>query len=443
MKNALKEVMSQFYTDGVPEDAVRRAGEFLEVRNNATVVKGMRRTGKTYFTYLRMRDLMASGVSIERMVHINFDDDRLAGLTAEDLHWIVDLHAEMFPEAAEERCYYFLDELQDVRGWERFARRLIDSHRVQLCLTGSSSRMLSEDIATEMRGRSAEVEIFPLSYREFLSYNGIFKEPPRLWDSPRIRGRLKKALADYVSVGGFPDVQGLSPTARLRMLQEYANAVVYRDILERHEIPSVQALKYVLQYLVHNFARKVSVRAIAGVLKQLALPSDRESLGNYLSYYVDAYFAYPVSLRTDSLAVRRTNPDKYYLIDTALIRALKAKNDSEKGFVLENLVFMALRRGFNKIEYYNTKKGDEVDFFVTDRLTGKERLVQVSYEMPSEVTKDREFTALADARRETGIADCTIVTWDEEREEKGIRVVPVWKWLLEEDTSLPLLSIAD
>lgn len=430
MKEALREVMSQFYSDGVPSDAVARSGRFPEVRGNATVVKGMRRTGKTYFTYLRMRDLLAKGIPIERIIHVNFDDDRLAAMTAGDLHWLVDLHAEMFPDAADGKCYYFLDELQDVVGWERFARRLIDSHRVQLCLTGSSSRMLSEDIATEMRGRSVGVEIFPLSFAEFLVYNGIFPELPTLPDAPRTRGRLKKAFADYMAVGGFPNVQGVDATTRIVMLQEYANAVVYRDIIERHEVPSVHSLRYVLQYLLHNFGRKVSVRAMSGVLRQLALPCDRESLGNYLSYFADSYFAYPVPLRTDSLVVRRTNPDKYYLVDTGMIGALKAKNDAEKGFLLENAVFMALRRGFNKIEYYNTKKGGEVDFFVTDKATGNMRLVQVSYDTNDKDTREREFSALQDARRETGVEDCTIVTWDEEREEDGIRVVPAWKWFL-------------
>ena len=430
MKEALREVMSQFYTDGVPTDAIGRQGNFPEVRNNATVVKGMRRTGKTYFTYLRMRELLSSGMPLERIVHINFDDERLAAMTAEELHWVVDLHSEMFPAAADEKCYYFLDELQNISGWERFARRLIDSHRIQLSLTGSSSRMLSQDIATEMRGRSAEVEIFPLSFAEFLSFNGVFPEPPALPDAPRTRGKLKRAFADYMAVGGFPDVQRTDATTRIMMLQSYAEAVIYRDIIERHEVASVQALKYVLQYLLHNFARKISVRAISGVLRQLSLPSDREALSNYLSYYSDSYFAYPVPLRTDSLAVRRTNPDKFYLVDTGMIGALKAKNDAEKGFLLENAVFMELRRGFDKVEYYVTKKGEEVDFFVTDKVTKEMRLVQVSYEMPKGQTREREISALRNARSETGIENCEIVTWDEEGEENGIRIVPAWKWFI-------------
>lgn len=431
MKRKLREVMSQFYADGLPMGIVGRARPFSEVCNNATVVKGMRRTGKTYFTYLRMKELLASGVPLERIVHVNFDDDRLAGLVADDLHLLVDLHTEMFPAAADERGYYFLDEIQNVRGWERFARRLIDSHHVQLCLTGSSSRMLSSDIATEMRGRSVEVEIFPLSFAEYLTYNGIFSELPTLVDAPRIAGKLRKAFADYLVCGGFPDAQGLATSPRIQLLQGYLDAVVYRDILERHDVANVQVFRYALQYLLQNFARKVSVRAMSGVLRQLALPHDRETLGSYLDYFADAYFAYPVPLRTDSLAVRRTNPDKYYLVDTGMIGALKVQNDEEKGFVLENAVFMQLRRGFNKIEYYNTRKGDEVDFFVTDRATQATRLVQVAYEMSKSETKAREFAALREARRETGIEDCTIVTRDDEFEEDGIRVVPAWKWFLQ------------
>jgi hypothetical protein len=162
----------------------------------------------------------------------------------------------------------------------------------------------------------------------------------------------------------------------------------------------------------------------------LSLPSDREALSNYLSYYSDSYFAYPVPLRTDSLAVRRTNPDKFYLVDTGMIGALKAKNDAEKGFLLENAVFMELRRGFNKVEYYVTKKGEEVDFFVTDKVTKEMRLVQVSYEMPKGPTREREISALRNARSETGIENCEIVTWDEEGEEDGIRIVPAWKWFI-------------
>ena len=431
MKSRLKAVMSQFYVDGMPADILPRAGKLAERRNNATVVAGMRRTGKTYFTYQRMKELLDDGLPLERIVYVNFDDERLAGLKVDDLHLLTDIHAEMFPDAAQEKCYYFLDELQDVKGWEKFARRLIDSHRVQLCLTGSSSRMLSQDIATEMRGRSVLQEIFPLSFSEYLIYNGIYKEIPTLLDAPTVRGKLKHHFADYFRVGGFPDVQGVRDSERIATLQDYVNAVVYRDIVERHEIPSVPALKFVLQYLLHNFGRKVSTRAISGILKQEGLPSDRAALSDYLSYYKDAYFAYPVSLRTDSLARRRTNPDKYYLIDTGLIGAAKFKDDAEKGWLLENFVYNTLRRDNPKVEYYLTESGKEVDFLVTDAATHEKRLIQVTWEMSDKATFEREYAALVQAKSETCIADCTIVTWEDERDlDDGIKVVPAWKWAM-------------
>lgn len=434
MKDRLKAVMSQFYVDGVPADILPRAGNLTERRNNATVVAGMRRTGKTYFTYRRMKELLDGGLPLERIVHVNFDDERLAGLKADDLHLLADIHAEMFPDAAQEKCYYFLDELQDVRGWEKFARRLIDSHRVQLCLTGSSSRMLSQDIATEMRGRSVLQEIFPLSFSEYLIYNRIYREIPTLVDAPTVRGKLKHHFTDYFRIGGFPDVQGLRDSERIATLQDYVNAVVYRDIVERHEIPSVPALKFVLQYLLHNFGRKVSTRAMSGILRQDGLPSDRAALSDYLSYYKDAYFAYSVPLRTDSLARRRTNPDKFYLVDTGLIGAAKFKDDAERGWLLENFVYNALRRGNPKVEYYLTESGKEVDFLVTDAATHKKRLIQVTWEMSDKATFEREYAALAQARAETGITDCTIVTWEDERDlDDGIKVVPVWKWALRQN----------
>ena len=160
--------MREFYEFGIPPDVQPRDVEIPEKRNVATVVTGMRRTGKTYVTYQRMRALVDSGVPLERIVHVNFDDDRLKNLSLEHLRLVGEIHAELFPDAARQNCWYFLDELQDVPAWELYARRLLDSHLVQLCLTGSSSKLLSREIATQMRGRALDVEVFPLSFAEFL-----------------------------------------------------------------------------------------------------------------------------------------------------------------------------------------------------------------------------------------------------------------------------------
>ncbi len=430
--------MREFYEFGIPEDVRPRDVDYLEKRNSATVVTGMRRTGKTYVTYQRMRALVESGIPLERIVHVNFDDDRLKGVRLEHLRLVGDIHAEMFPDAAKERCWYFLDELQDVKGWELYARRLLDSHLVQLCLTGSSSKMLSREIATQMRGRSIDVEVFPLSFPEFMRFNSLVKAIPAEPYSSRTAGVLRHAMLRYLEEGGFPDVQGDDFRIRVKTLQGYVDAVLYRDIIERHEVPSVQSLRYTLEYIKHNCAHKISTRAISGVLKGLGLSDSREYISDYLDWLEQAYLVYRVPIRTDSLAVRRMNPDKFYLVDTGLARAVTPKSDASRGWLLENLVFLVLRRGFNKIEYYNTKKGDEVDFLVTDQVTKKRRLVQVSWELSSLATERRELTALKDARNEVKVEDCTVVTWDEERIDDGIRIVPAWKWCIEQRVFLPM-----
>ena len=430
MKEELLSVMREFYHDGIPEGVVPRDVEYVEKLRASTVVKGMRRTGKTFVTYERMKRLVDDGIPLKRIVHVNFEDERLSRLTVDDLHLIGEVHAELCPEFSDGKVWYFLDELQCVDGWESYARRLVDSPNVQLCLTGSSSKLLSEEIATQMRGRSLPIEVFPLSFPEYLRFNGILSDVPKAGFTSREKGVLRKAMSDYAERGGFPDVQDVSSGMRAAMLQEYVDAVLYRDIIERHQVASVQALKHTLEYLFHNYARKTSTRSISGVLKNFSVPANRESIADYLDWFKDAYLVYPVSVLSDSLAVKRVNPDKYYLIDPGLIRAMCVKNDAERGWMLENIVYMALRRGGGKISYVANVDGTEVDFHVHDRSSHDERLVQVSYAMSDTSTFNRETNAIKFARQKKGIQDCTIITWDDEGEIDGIRIIPVWKWLL-------------
>ena len=390
MREELMSVMREFYHDGIPDGVVSRDVEYAEKLRAATVVKGMRRTGKTFLTYGRMKRLADDGIPLGRIVHVNFEDERLSGMTMDELRLIGEVHAELYPEFADGKTWYF----------------------------------------TQMRGRSIPIEVFPLSFPEYLRFNGVFKKIPRAGFTAREKGVLRRAMSDYMERGGFPDVQDVSDGMRASMLQGYVDAVLYRDIIERHAVPSVQALKYTLEYLFHNYARKASTRSVSGVLKNLSLPANRESIADYLDWFKDAYLAYSVSVRSDSLAVKRVNPDKYYLVDPGLIRAMCVKNDAERGWMLENVVFMALRRKAGKISYLVNGDGTEVDFHVHDKVSHKESLVQVSYAMSDAATFDREMNALKLARDKTGIRDCTIVTWDDEGESDGIRIVPAWKWLL-------------
>ena len=432
MKNAIKTVLAEFYADGLPEVVVHRDVEYYEKLTLATVIKGMRRTGKTFVTYERMRELIKGGIPPGRIVHLNFEDERIKTITVDQLHLIGEAHAELFPEFAQEKIWCFLDELQNVKGWEAYARRLIDSPKVQLCLTGSSSKLLSEEIATAMRGRSVPLEVFPLSFGEYLRFNAVLKKPlsAGVYTSAQ-KGVLRNAMARYFNVGGFPAVQDMPEAARNATLQDYLHAVVYRDVLQRHKVISVQSLLYTLDYLVHNYARRISIHTISGVLRNLAYPSRREDVADYVSYFKDAYLVYPVSVLSDSLAVKRVNPDKYYVVDTGLISAVTPKIDAERGWKLENLVYMTLRRGMRKVHYFPLPDNREVDFHVYDQLTGRYSLIQVAWDISGDATFRRELSALQEAKAATGIEDCVVVTWDTEADlGGGIRAVPVWQWCL-------------
>ena len=176
---------------------IARDVDYYETPTLATVIKGMRRTGKTYVTYAHIQALISKGVELGRIIHLNFEDDRLRGMTVDRLHLIEEAHAELYPEFARAKKWFFLDELQDIVGWESYARRLVDTPNIQLCLTGSSSKLLSAEIATAMRGRAVPIEVFPLSFREFLRFNGIFsKLPPRGVYTTAEREALRHAMAD-------------------------------------------------------------------------------------------------------------------------------------------------------------------------------------------------------------------------------------------------------
>ena len=378
MREELMSVMREFYHDGIPDGVVSRDVEYAEKLRAATVVKGMRRIGKTFLTYGRMKRLVDDGIPLGRIVHVNFEDERLSGMTRDDLRLIGEVHAELYPEFADGKTWYFLDELQNVKGWESYARRLVDSPNVQLCLTGSSSKLLSEEIATQMRGRSIPIEVFPLSFPEYLQW-GVQEDSPRGIHGAG-EGGASQGNVGLHGARRFPRRAGcVRRDARVN-----APGICRCRSLQGH---------HRVEYLFHNYARKASTRSISGVLKNLSLPANRESIADYLDWFKDAYLAYSVSVRSDSLAVKRVNPDKYYLVDPGLIRAMCVKNDAERGWMLENVVFMALRRKAGKISYLVNGDGTEVDFHVHDKVSHKESLVQVSYAMSDAATFDRYATA--------------------------------------------------
>lgn len=428
LKNTLRELFSDFYETPIPE-LTRRQIDIPEAPRFATVILGMRRTGKTFLLYQRMNDLLSSGIPKDRILHVNFEDDRLMGITAEDLRYVPEVYYQMYPDNHGKRCYFFFDEIQNIEHWETFVRRMVDTTNVQVYLSGSSAKLLSKEIATAMRGRSVEIENLPLSFEEFLIHHNVFKVIPKNISSTA-RSKIQNAIEKYFTIGGMPAVQEMNDTLRASILQGYVNTVIYRDVVERHEISNSQALKFTMQMVFNNPARQLSTRKIADSLKSQQITVSREMVSDYLDWLADAYLLHKVELHTESVAKRRVNPAKYYLNDIGIVRAMRIKHALDLGPLLENLVYLQLRRLGYQMEYVLTGDGSEVDFLAF-RPMKDSKLIQVCFDMSNPKTFEREVSALTDAAKALGVKDRYVVTWDDEDELPGnIQVVPVWKFLL-------------
>ena len=429
MKTIVTQLIDDFYERALPT-LVKREREFPFVSGKANVVIGMRRTGKTYFCYQQMNDLLAAGIGKTRLFYLNFEDDRLLRFTVDDFQTILDVYYGKFPDHRETTCHFFFDEIQSIDQWEIFIRRLLDTENVQVYLTGSSSKLLSSEIATSLRGRSLTIEMFPYSFQEFLRARGIFAKPPQQFGA-RTTSKLRKAARDYLETGGFPEVQDLGPALRTEVLQGYIDSVLLRDVIERHRVSNVIALKHLVHQIMHASGSKFSVNKFYNTLKSMSIKCTKNSLYKYLDHLTDAYLFYKVPIHSRSEKARLLNPAKIYTVDTGLLNALTCRNAANRGALLESLVFMHLRRQGYTVEYVQTKNGGETDFFARHKISRQVHLIQVCWDMSDHKTFQREIKGLRAAQQEFGIDEGTIVTWDDETTLEGnIELTPVWKWLL-------------
>jgi predicted AAA+ superfamily ATPase len=414
------------------ETGVPRRLHVEPVRGKATVCIGVRRSGKSTFLFQLIQGLLDSGVSRQNILYLNFFDDRLHNLRQENLALIAEAYYSVYPEKkGDETIYCFFDEIQAVPGWEPFVDRMMRTEKCEVYLTGSSARMLSKEIATQMRGRALSWEMFPFSFREFLDGREMDSEGAL---STKKRLLIQKAFEEYWVTGGFPEVLGLSENLRIKTHQEYFHAVLFRDLVERHDIAHPKAVSDLAHWLVDNTASLYSINRLTGYLKSLGHHAPRTAVSDYLEWFEDAYFLFTVRMFDASLARRNTNPKKVYCIDHSLVTSVSSGVLINSGHLLENLVFTSLRRVYPEVYYYKTKTGKEVDFIVP--LRGRSRLlVQVCESLAEPQTRNRETVALREAMAELGTKTGTIVTRNEEEQidaEGGtIKVVPAWRFLLD------------
>lgn len=411
----------------------RREAIVPKVQGKAFAVVGMRRAGKTTFLHQCRSDRLAQKTTREQLVYFNFEDERLAGLAAPDLGLLPETHARLFPSATEGLVTFFLDEIQLVPGWERFARRLLDTPGYELFLSGSSAKLLSREIASAMRGRAWEISIHPFSFPEFLRHHRheLPDDPARL--TSRQAARLDHHFADFLERGGFPEAQSLSLPERRQLLQGYVDVLILRDVIERHGVTNVTSLRWMVRRLLGSPASAFSVTKFASELKSQGIPAGRELLYDMLDHLQDAFLLDAIPVATDSERRRHVTPRKVYPVDPALIPVYDRSGRANAGHALEVAVFNELKRRGSETAYVKTPGGFEVDFLAR-HADGSEELIQVAASVDDPATLERELRALQDASGRYPRAGQVLLTQESRLPFPSvpvpIRILPAWQWML-------------
>ena len=424
----------------VRRDASLGAPPEPRIGSSAKVITGMRRCGKTFRLYQEILDLMRAGVPSERICYFNFDDDRVRPDDATLISRVLEAFFTLHPHARSLGAYVFFDEVQDIEGWDVVARRLLDTEKVAMYVTGSSSRLLSEDIATEFRGRSVAYELSPYSFREFLRGRGEEPSADEVAGSKETASLLRHELADYLKCGGLPAVQGQSDFDRIQTLQTYAQLVVARDVVERRGFSNAAYARTLARAAVTSSARDFSISRMDAKGKQGGYTPGRAAITNLIDALEDAHLVYQVYDFTYSAQKSRLGGLKLYAQDPGLYCSMMPATDDARTFALETAVYLELRRRrasgrLGDIAMLKLKSGKEVDFVEGDALLDTAtRLVQVSFSVESEKTLECETSALREAMARFGTDESWVVTFDGENRlsfpEGVVNVVPAWRWLL-------------
>jgi hypothetical protein len=427
MIDLLKQIILDFQ-GSVIESGTPRGLEYSIVNNKAFICIGVRRCGKSTLMYQVMEKLLRDGVPADNILYMNFFDDRLTVLKSGNLAPVMDAYFSLYPEKqGGETVYCFFDEIQEVRHWESFIDRIMRTEKCRVFITGSSAKMLSKEIATQMRGRSLSWELFPFSFIEYLAHrgldhNGLTTRKTRL---------CVNAFDDYFQTGGFPEVLGLDAGVRIRLHQEYYKAILNRDIIDRYDCPHPQAVLQLAYRLMTSIANPYSLNRLFQYMKSIGFKITKDFIADCLQWFEDCYFMFSVKKFDRSVTKQNANPKKIYCVDHGLIRSIDPDMGEKRGFLLENAVYMRLRIMTDAINYYRTGTGNEVDFIWQDHRNMK-HLVQVAYNIDSDYTKDREIRALREAMRELHLTGGTLVTYSREgthqTPEGTIEIVPAWKF---------------
>ena len=414
-KDLLKTVIADqdYYVAQAKDSVERKFNNNFHNSPEIVIITGIRRCGKS--TLLQQIRAKQS----EKDYYINFDDERLVSFKVGDFQMLLEVFHELF---GEQKIFYF-DEIQNIEQWERFVRRLHDAGN-KVFITGSNARMLSRELGTHLTGRYLSCELYPFSFKEFIS----FKKPELLAKNhfkTSVKAEIIALFHEYFNDGGFPNFLKTKDELSLKTLFEN---ILYRDIMVRNNITNEKEIKELVSYIAGNYARLSTNSDLAEYIG-VKNPS---TVKKYLGFFADSYLIFQTNKFDYSVSAQLLNPKKSYFIDNGLVRRVGFSFSDNLGHLLENLIFIELKRRGKEVYYYN--KRQECDFVIKE---GKAitTAIQVTYTMPNEKNRKREIDGLLDAMTAYNLQSGLIITDDNEEEiienGKTIKIIPAWKWLLE------------
>jgi len=422
LKHVIVESLAKF-----PVSLTRRlqpdAEKYLNIKE-VLVITGARRSGKTFFMYQLINQLL-SKLPKQNILYINFEDERLAFIGREDLNAIYEAFLEL--NNPEGKLYFFFDEIQNVPLWEKWISRMYEKD-IKFVISGSNASLLSSEFSAALTGRNIGTSIFPFSFREFLSVREpelLSLQPNEILYVSENKAKIKRLFTEYINAGGFPEVVLEN---KKEILPQYFKDILYRDIIARKNIKFKESIEKLALYLIANTSSLTSFYRLKKIIEARSI----NTIKNYVSFLEEAFLIFRVPLFSYSLKQQIYNPFKVYCVDTGLRNAVSFRFMEDFGKLAENLVFLQLKR-MGKEVYYWKDKG-EVDFVIKEGLKPK-HLIQVCWNVSDSKARSREVSALVKCAEKFSLNEGIVLTEDYAAEERlddiRIKFVPMWCWMLE------------
>jgi len=408
----------------------------IKESNKIQTIIGARRVGKTSLLFNKIQNLEKSGIPRKQIIYFNFESPILSDISYKEISELIDVQWSLFPETIKKKLYIFIDEPQVINKWELAIRDIYDRYNCQIFLTGSSSKLLSKEIATSLRGRSITNLLLPLSFKEFLAFKKLKFDINKI--DTETRSKLLNYIEEYLLYGGYPEVVlENDKNEKMKIVKDYFDLVIYKDIVERYNLKNTKVIRWLMNSLISSTAKELSINNLYNNLKSQGIKISKNTLYYNFNIFQDSFFIFALRKYENSEKQSGLSIPKIYLDDVSFLNLFSIQ---EQGKRLENTVFLQLLRQKEKnplitLNYFKTTDNKEIDFIIKE---GKKisSIIQVCNNLSNTETKSREINSLITSLNQFKLNEGIIITnesdYKEEKiEGKTIKMIPLWKWLLE------------